>query len=193
MKRKPAYARNSTVRPRGEWLTPEEMQRVLKAARASGEHAERNYTMVLLAYQHGLRASELCGMTWDQIDLAGGQIMVKRLKGCKSTMQPLQANEGACLRRLKRPKGSRLVFASERGPGITRRRFAQIVRELGEAAGIPFPIHPHMLRHACGYWLANQGKNVFQIKNYLGHRRLEQAEEYCQLNPNQFKGLFDHS
>jgi len=112
----------------------------------------------LIAYRHGLRASELCELTWNMIELDGGRIHVRRAKNGVDSTHPLTGKEVRALRQLRRENlQSRFVFNTERGGPVTRAWFLKMVRRTGELAKLPFPIHPHMLRHACGFKLANDG------------------------------------
>lgn len=178
--------KNSDVRPR-EHLTPAEVDKVLEASK-KGDHGHRNYAMILLAYRHGFRASELCGMAWSHVDFTGKVLHVGRSKNGVSTTQPLADVELKALRKLEketRQDGIPWVFQSGRGR-ITRNTFWRVVRDAGRAAGMQFPIHPHMLRHACGYRLANAGTDTRLIQDFLGHRNIQHTVRYTATNPERF-------
>jgi Phage integrase family len=114
--------------------------------------------MVLVAYRHGLRASELVDLRWDQIDFNAATMAVRRLKKGTPAAHLIRGDELRALRRLQREqKPSPFVFTSERCAPFTPAGFARIIERLGEAAGLGFKPHPHMLRHACGFTLANKG------------------------------------
>ena len=109
-----------------------------------------------VAYRHGLRASELCALRWDQVDLERGLVHVRRLKNGTPSVHPIGGAEIRALRRLKREQiESRYVFVAERRAPMTAAGFRKMVARTGETGMFPFPVHPHMLRHACGYKLAN--------------------------------------
>ena len=108
--------------------------------------------MVLIAFRHGLRASELVDLRWEQVDLKGGVLHVRRVKQGSPATHPLTGRELRALRRLEREAaGSPFVFVSERGAPFSTRGFQAMVERAGKAAGFDMKIHPHMLRHACGY------------------------------------------
>ena len=111
-------------------------------------------TMILLAFRHGLRAAELVDLRWDQVDLGRNACPhVRRVKNGIATTHPLQGDEMRALRALESP----FVFVSERGTPFTRAGCAKMIARLGKDAGFKFGVHPHMLRHACGYALATGG------------------------------------
>lgn len=186
----PIRVANKDRRPR-EYLTPREVDQLIEAARKVGRHGHRDATMILLAYRHGLRVSELVGLTWDQIDLADGLIHVHRLKNGRNVTQPLSGTEIRALRRLQREQeDSRHVFVSERKAPLTASAARKIVARAGEGAGLAFPVHPHMMRHAAGYYLANKGVDTRTIQQYLGHREIRHSVTYTELAPNRFNGLW---
>ena len=95
------------------------------------------------------------------------------------------------LQKLKREEPeSRFVFLSERGAPMSREGFLKMVHRAGEAAKFPFTVHPHMLRHACGYKLANEGKDTRAIQLYMGHRRIDNTVIYTQLSADRFKDFW---
>jgi len=111
--------------------------------------------MMLLAFRHGLRVSELIDMRIPDVDLNTGRLFVHRLKGSLSTSQPLEGDEIRALRAWLRQRinapccNSPLVFLSERGP-MTRQAFNYTCEEVGRRAGLSINVHPRMLRHSCG-------------------------------------------
>jgi integrase len=141
---------NAELRTR-EYLTDVEVAQLTDVAKAN-RYGHRDATMVLLTYRHGLRASELVDLRWDQIDFDNATLAVRRAnKGTPST-HPIRGDELRALRRLAReqdPK-SPFVFTSERGAPFTTAGFARMVERAGAVAGFEFKAHPHMLRHACG-------------------------------------------
>src|SRR6516162_3331074 len=151
--RVPRRKRNAEYRSR-EHLTEREVERLIEAAK-DNRWGCRDATMVFLAFRHGLRASELVDLRWEQVDLENGILHVRRVKQGTPATHPLTGRELRALRRLQREaSGSPFVFVSERGAPFTNRGFQAMVERAGEAAGFAMKIHPHMLRHACGYKLA---------------------------------------
>ena len=144
-----------------EYLTDAEVQKLMTAA-GNNRNGHRDATMVLLAYRHGLRPVELVTLRWDAIDFAHGQIHVSRVKNGAPSVHPLSGVELRALRRFKRDQEppSPFVFTSERGSPFTTAGWRKMVARLGVAAKLGFKAHPHMLRHACGFQLANQGTDT---------------------------------
>jgi integrase len=152
---------NSTVERTREYLTRSEVEALMTAARKNSRYGHRNATMILIAYRHGLRASEVCDLRWHQVELATGRLHVRRSKRGTPAVNPLQGDELRALRRLQREQAPGAhVFVSERGAPMAPKSFHALVQQLGERAGMPFAIHPHMLRHGCGYELANKGHDT---------------------------------
>jgi type 1 fimbriae regulatory protein FimB/type 1 fimbriae regulatory protein FimE len=167
-------------------LSPHEMEVLLKTCR---DH--RNHTMILLAFRHGLRVSELIALEWNAFDLTTGTIALSRMKHGIPSSHPLTGQELRALRRLKRENpNSRHVFLSNRRTPMTRQNVNAFLSELGKEAGFEFPITPHMLRHSCGHKLANDGRDTRSIQHYLGHRNIQSTVIYTHLNPNRFNGWF---
>src|SRR5262249_14742449 len=169
--RKPPTIVNSSVARTREYLTGPEIETLMAAARKSSRYGHRDATMILIAYRHGLRASEICDLQWHQVELTAGRLHVRRTKRGTPSVHPMRGDEMRALRRLQReqdPAGPH-VFASERGGPMTAKSFHTLISRLGERARMPFPIHPHMLRHACGYALANAGHDTRALQAWLGH------------------------
>jgi integrase len=148
--------------------------------------------MVLLADRHGLRPVELVTLRWDAIDLGRGQIHVSRAKNGSPFVHPLSGVELRALRRLKREQdpASPFVFTSERGAPFSTSGWYKLVARLGVGAKLGFKVHPHMLRHACGFQLANQGTDTRTLQAYLGHRNIQHTVRYTELSPTRFKNLW---
>jgi integrase len=151
---------NTELRPR-EYLTEAEIEWLRKAAVTDNRNGHRDETMILIAFRHGLRASELVTLRWDAIDLEQGKLHCNRRKSGTASVHPLTGSELRALRRVKHeaPQSS-YVFVSERGAPFTVGGFRRMVTRLGVKAGFTFQVHPHMLRHACGYKLANDGRDT---------------------------------
>src|SRR5499427_2117174 len=145
--------------------------------------------MILLAFRHGLRAAELVDLRWDQVDLGRNACLhVRCVKNGMPSVHPLQGDEMRALRALRRE--SPFVFVSERGAPFTRAGFAKMVARLGQEAEFKFGVHPHMLRHACGYALANRGHDTRAVQAWLGHRSITSTAVYTALAPNRFKDFW---
>ena len=186
----PRRKRNAEVRAR-EYLTDGEIARLIDAA-GKNRYGHRDATMVLLAYRHGLRAGELVTLRWDAIDFAHGRLHVSRLKGSSESVHPLSGRELRALRRLKREQDrvSPFIFTSERGAPFSPAGFRKMIARLGLAAGLGFPVHPHMLRHACGFKLANDGHDTRALQNYLGHKNIQHNVRYTELSPARFRDFW---
>ena len=180
---------NAEYRQR-EHLTEQEVEKVVEAAK-DHRWGHRDSTMVLLAFRHGLRGSELVDLRWEQVDLENAILHVCRVKQGTPATHPLTGRELRALRRLQREAGgSPFVFVSERGTPFATRGFQAMVERAGRAAGFEMKIHPHMLRHACGYKLANEGVDTRTIQGYLGHKSIQHTVRYTELSPTRFKSLF---
>jgi integrase len=163
----------------------------MATARKSSRYGHRDATMILIAYRHGFRASELCDLQWHQVELNSGRLHVRRAKRGTPAVHTLQGDEIRALRRLQREQDpSPHVFATERGGPMTPKSFHQLISRLGERARMPFPIHPHMLRHGCGYALANAGHDTRAIQAWLGHKNIQHTVRYTELSPTRFRDFW---
>jgi integrase len=181
---------NGDIRTR-EYLTEAEVEKLINAAKGN-RHGHRDATMVLVAYRHGLRASELVDLRWNQVDFRSAALHVRRVKQGTPSVQPIIGDELRALRRLQReqePK-SPFVFTSERGAPFTAAGFARMVERAGIEAKLGFKVHPHMLRHACGYALANRGHDTRALQAYLGHKNIQHTVRYTELSPLRFKDFW---
>jgi len=157
----------------------------------SSRYGHRDATMILIAYRHGLRASEVCDLQWHQVELAAGRLHVRRSKRGTPAVHPLQGDELRALRRLQREQvPTPHVFVSERSAPMAPKSFHALIQRLGERAGMPFAIHPHMLRHGCGYELANKGHDTRALQAWLGHRNIQHTVRYTELAPNRFRDFW---
>lgn len=185
----PRRPKNCEVRTR-EHLTPGEVDKLIEAARGN-RHGHRDATMILMAYRHGLRAAELCDLRWDQIDFRGAVLHARRVKQGMPSTRPIQGDELRALRRLQREsEASPFVFVSERGSPFTTAGFARMLERAAAAANLGIKVHPHMLRHGCGYALANKGHDTRAIQGWLGHRSITSTAVYTALAPNRFKDFW---
>jgi integrase len=174
-----------------EYLNGPEVERLIAAASES-RYGHRDATLILVAYRHGLRPAEAVALRWDAIDFRHSQIHVARVKGSAASVHPLTGRELRALRRLQREQepASSFVFTSERGAPFATGGFRTLIARLGEAAGFDFRVHPHMLRHACGYKLANDGVDTRSLQAYLGHRNIQHTVRYTELAPTGFKDFW---
>ncbi len=190
-------------------LTPLEVDRLLVAAKDNPRTGVRDRCLIFLMFRHGLRVTEACAMQMDQVDLESRILQVQRLKGGLSTTQPLRAEEirllkswlqerarwlRRCGRGESRPGMAALdrqaLFLSTRGTALSRKTFWALLRRYGEEAGLSLPPHPHMLRHACGFALADQGADTRLIQDYLGHRNIQHTVRYTATNAQRFEKLW---
>jgi type 1 fimbriae regulatory protein FimE len=170
------------------YLTPDQVSALVSAAREHSRNPNRDAAMILLAYHHGLRVSELCGLRWDDIDLKAKTIYIARAKGGEECLHLLQTGDIGTIRALGAPVGT-FVFRSELGTQMTPAAVQMLLRRLCVRAGLPHA-HPHMLRHGCGYAVINKTGDMRLAQAYLGHRSPASTLRYTTVNVARFKGLF---
>ena len=187
----PRKPKNEDRRPR-EHLTEVEVEALAKAAGTRGRYGHRDRTMVMVCFRHGFRVNELVRLRWDEVNFDEALLTVRRDKKGRNTEHPIPGEELRALRRLQREQrpGSPFVFMTERGGPMTDRAFRLLLSRAGEKTALPFPVHPHMLRHAAGYKLVNDRQPIRAIQQYLGHRRIASTERYTEIDSRQFKGFF---
>jgi type 1 fimbriae regulatory protein FimB len=175
------------------FLSPGEVLAVLKVAR---ERSTREWAMILLAYRHGLRASEVCGLKLDDIDLKSGSISIRRLKGSMATVQPLYAHRGqplldemSALRAWLKERsadGSDYLFTSQKGGKLDRTQFFRVFQAIAEIAALPFDKrHPHVLKHSLASHLVAGNVNLALIRQALGHRSINSTMQYVGTSDGQ--------
>ena len=182
---------NSELRPR-EHLTEREVEKLIDSAKGN-RHGQRDATMILICFRHGLRASELCELQWSDVEFETATLHLRRAKGGQIGTHPLLGDELRALRVLKRDAAlaiSPFVFVTERGSPFSVSGLQKLVERAGIEAGMPFKIHPHMLRHATGYALANKGVDTRTLQGYLGHRSIQSTVRYTELAPGRFKNIW---
>ncbi|HRY18757.1 MAG TPA: tyrosine-type recombinase/integrase [Candidatus Competibacteraceae bacterium] len=175
-------------------LTALEVDRLLAAAKGS-RHEARDRCLLLLMFRHGLRVSEACGLRLSHVDAESRVLHVARLKKGLSTTHPLRADELRAIKawlkeRERMQPEADAFFISERRRALSRKTAWLAVKTYGELAGLSLPAHPHMLRHACGYALADQGADTRLIQDYLGHRNIQHTVRYTATNPARFEKLW---
>jgi site-specific recombinase XerD len=177
-----------------EHLTEAEMDKLLSALKRN-RHGNRDWLIGLLIYRHGLRVSEACDLRWDDIDLTKRTIIVRRLKGSTDSSHYLERDEHKALGELwranaKNGRKSDYVFVNERGQPFGRMGIARMIERAGEAAGLSFPVHVHMLRHSTGYALAGRGMDTRRLQHYLGHASITNTVRYTAMSPEPFKDIW---
>jgi type 1 fimbriae regulatory protein FimE len=173
-----------------EYLTPSEIESLLDAT-ANGRHRHRDRTLFLVMYRHGLRVSEAISLRWEQFDLKAGLLSVQRLKQGVPSTHPIRGPELRALRQLRREwPDSPYLFVSERGGPMTASNVRKLVARTALAAKLPFSVHPHMLRHACGFKLANEGHDTRSLQHYLGHKNIAHTVRYTEMAPDRFKSFW---
>lgn len=182
---------------RRRFLTAKEVQGMMQAVR-TGNSGARDYCLILLAFRHGMRISELLDLRYQDLDLLEGRINIRRLKNGFSTVHPLMPDEREAIEHWTRVRSSwkttavaDTVFISRRNSPLSRQQAYRIVRSAGEMAGMATNTHPHMLRHACGYELAERGTDTRLIQDYLGHRNIRHTVRYTASNAARFVGLWE--
>jgi type 1 fimbriae regulatory protein FimE len=179
---------NCTVR---KYLTAREIEKLMDSARKHSRYGHRDSTMILVTYRHGLRASEVCDLQWHQVELDHGRMHVRRVKNGTPSVHPIRGDEIRALRKLRRENPAEAyVFVTERGGPMSTIGFHHLIQRLGKVARMPFPLHPHMLRHACGYKLANDGHDTRALQHYLGHKNIQHTVRYTELSPDRFRDFW---
>ena len=182
----PAPSTDLDTKPKRQWLTEDEVERLVHCA-----DGDRDKAMILMAYRHGYRVSELIKLEWRMVDLDAGRVHVKRSKGSDDSVQPLGGRALRWLRKLRRsqPVGLRYVFVTRLGGPMTRNRFYKRLAKAAAKAGID-GVHPHLWRHACGFKLVNDGMDTLSLAAYLGHRQLSNTRRYTKMSAHRFEGLW---
>ncbi|MBW7981710.1 tyrosine-type DNA invertase [Enterobacillus tribolii] len=176
-------------------LTPSEVERLLEAARR-GKNPERDYCLIWMCFIHGCRVSEISTWRLSDIDMEEGNVFVHRLKNGFSTVHPLYARERKALRewlevrKTYRGADSEWLFLSNRGKNMTRQRIYWLIRNYSAAAKLEINAHPHMLRHGCGFALADRGIDTRLIQDYLGHKNIQHTVLYTASNAKRFKEVW---
>ncbi|EQA1667121.1 tyrosine-type DNA invertase [Enterobacter bugandensis] len=177
------------------FLTHHEIGLVIHSLSGS-VHEVRNRCLIIMCYLHGFRASELTGIKLSDIDFSGKKIYIRRLKNGLNTSHPLQISELEYLkewldiREGYNHKNNDWLFLSRSGNRLSRQYFYKLIRQYSVLAGLTVNAHPHMLRHGCGYELAEQGMDTRLIQDYLGHRNIRHTVHYTAANAARFSRVW---
>ncbi|EEE1598401.1 tyrosine-type recombinase/integrase [Salmonella enterica] len=178
-----------------KFLTPEEVSLLLGTA-LNGSNPERNHCLILMSFLHGFRASEVLRLRLSDIDLYGNRINIARLKNSFSTVHPLIPREIQSLRTWIRVRkkiagtDNDWLFISRSGRPLSRQQFYYLLADISQKTDLPVSAHPHMLRHACGYALADNGADTRLIQDYLGHKNIQHTVRYTASNAARFENLW---
>jgi type 1 fimbriae regulatory protein FimB len=189
VKSAPAAATDAHERDK-DFLSDTEIAVLLDAARA-GRHGVRNHLLILAMFRHGLRVSEAIGLRRDEVDLDRARLWIRRLKNGLAVEHPIAGDELRAIKRYlaTRPDSLPWLFVSERAQPLTRQSVNYLIGIAARRAQLP-PVHPHMLRHSCGFYLANRGYDLRLIQDYLGHRDPKHTVHYTRVAGNRFEGLW---
>jgi site-specific recombinase XerD len=191
LKTKPPMKPKNSERRTREYLTEQEIEHLRSIARKQGRNGHRDDTLILMMFRHGLRVSEVITLRWEQVDLKQGLLHVRRLKQGIPATHPLQGIQLRALRQLQRDYlDTPYVFVSERKTPLTARTVYHIITRSGESSNLKLTVHPHMLRHSTGFYLANKGHDTRAIQAYLGHANIKNTVTYTQLSSSRFKNFW---
>lgn len=173
-----------------DYLSEAEVEQLRNTARR-GRHGQRDDLLILLMFRHGLRVSEAIRLRKDQMNLKEARIEVRRLKGGLDVEHTIAGDELRAIKAYLRTREDHLpwLFLNERGTPMTRQAVNYLFRELGKLAKLPH-VHPHQLRHGCGFYLANNGQDTRLIQDYLGHRDPRHTARYTRTAARRFEGLW---
>ena len=178
-----------------DYLRPDELERLLAAARQT-RNPERDYALVLFAFRHGLRVSELCRLTLSDLNLELGELYIRRCKGSKSGAHPIFNGERDALKawlvaraQMNVPAEVDTLFVSEQRKPLNRVSVWYLIKGLAAVAGLE-GVHPHSLRHSTGYHLTNQGRDLRLIQDFMGHASISSTVRYTAVNTKRFAKLF---
>lgn len=174
-----------------DFLSRAEVDQLITGAKQS-RNPERNQLLILMLFRHGLRISEALNLRTDQMNLGEARLWIERLKGSLSTEHPINGDELRMIRRYLRTRDDNLpwLFVSDRMQQMTRRNAQYVIEQAAKSSKLPYHVHPHMLRHSCGFYLANNGHDTRMIQDYLGHRDATHTAHYTRTASSRFEGLW---
>lgn len=191
LKNQPPQKPKNIERRTREFLTEQEVECLRLSARQQGRHGHRDDTLILMMFRHALRVSEVIALRWEQVDLKQGLLHVRRLKNGIPATHPLQGIQLRALRQLQRNyPDTPYVFVSERRTPLTARTINHIIVRAGASSKLNLTVHPHMLRHSVGFYLANKGHDTRAIQAYLGHANIKNTVIYTQLSSKRFSNFW---
>jgi Phage integrase family len=181
---------NASLRTR-EYLTPAEIEKLIKAAK-DGRYGQRDACLILTSYRHGLRTKEACELEWSQVEFSrNAALHVRRVKNGKPSVHPIRGDELRWLSELRKEyPDTGYVFTTQRGTPFGPDAINRLIKNIGKRAKLPQPTHFHMLRHSCGYKLANDGIDTRAIQDWLGHVSITHTTRYTQLSAARFKDFW---
>jgi type 1 fimbriae regulatory protein FimB len=182
---------------RREYLTQDEIEKLLVASKRR-RNPERDHCILLLAFRHALRVSEVCGLKLSDVNLELAELYVHRLKGSIASPHPMFNGETAAIKawlakraQMNPPQACDTLFISERRRAMSRRTIWVMIREVAKAAGLEhLGLHPHMLRHSTGYSLVNKGIDTRSLQAFMGHATITSTVRYTQLDSRRFAKFF---
>jgi len=175
-------------------LNQREIEKII-AATAMGKNSARDECMLLMCFIHGLRVTELINLRVSDIQLKANKISVSRLKNGLAVQHLLQPREVLAIEKWLTVRSGYIdadmpwLFLSKHGGQLSRQQFYRLVCKYGKISGLGVQVHPHMLRHACGYALANKGLDTIVIQKYLGHRNIQNTTIYTTSTAAQFVAI----
>jgi len=174
------------------FITTGELELLLKGA-GKTRHPVRNQAMILALFWHGLRVTELCQIKDSDLDIKASRLYVNRIKNSLSTTHPVRPEVLRTIKRYRKLRGDsfRPLFLTERGDQFTRSPINYILKQSAKLGGLPFPVNPHMLRHGCGFALADMGHDTRLIQDYLGHKDIKNTVIYTRTAAKRFENIWD--
>jgi integrase len=181
---------NKEARSR-EYLLPAEIEKLVKAAKG-GRWGARDAALITTGFRHGLRAVEIAGLLWSQVEFGrSAKLHVRRAKGGTPSVHPIYGDELRVLTALRKANpDAQYVFTTERGTPFTADGVNKLIKTVGVRAKLAMPIHAHMLRHSCGYKLANDGVDTRAIQAWMGHVSITHTTRYTTLSSTRFADFF---
>ena len=172
--------------------TSAEIEKLIKSAK-NGLYGHRDTCLIVTAYRHGLRAKKACELELSQVEFGrNAALHVRRAKNGKPSVHPIRGDELRMLTPLRKEYlDSGYVFTSQHGtPPFTPDAINRLIKHIGKRAKLAMPVHFHMLRHSCGYKLANDGADTRAIQDWLGHVSIQHTVVYTALSTTRFKDFW---